>query len=191
MGTGIYKIINVTNNKRYVGSAIDITKRFKKHLYELEHKIHVNPHLQRAYDNDGSDSFELQILEEVEKSSLIEREQFYLDELKPEYNICQTAGSRLGHKFSPETCAKLSKALTGRKIPKKTRMKMSEARKGNRNTRGKHWTLSEETKRKMSESAKGRPKSERTKKRISKTLKEKWRQQHIYVNKESIDTGEL
>lgn len=171
MGSGIYKITNVTNHKLYVGSAVDIGKRFKKHLYDLENKIHVNPHLQRAYDNDGVGSFELQIIEEVEKSGLIEREQFYLDELKPEYNICQTAGSRLGHKFSPETRAKLSKALTGRKIPKKTRMKMSNARKGNRNTKGKHWKLSEETKRKMSESAKGKPKSELTKKRISKALK--------------------
>jgi len=171
MGTGIYKIINIINNKFYIGSAVSISKRFKKHIYELENKIHVNPHLQHAYNKDGKEVFELQILEEVEKSNLLKREQFYLDQLNPEYNVCRIAGSRLGHKFSAETCAKISQSLTGRKIPRKTRKKMSESRKGCQNALGKHWHLSEETRKKMSESAKGKPKSERTKKRISRSLK--------------------
>lgn len=50
----------------------------------------------------GYSNFMLEILEYCEKSCLIEREQYYLDLLKPEYNILQKAGSTLGFKHSEE-----------------------------------------------------------------------------------------
>jgi len=58
----------------------------------------------------GYSSFSLEILEYCTASKAIEREQYYLDTLKPSYNILKTAGSRLGLKHSSETIAKL-KAL--------------------------------------------------------------------------------
>ncbi len=39
---------------------------------------------------------------------LIEREQYYLDLLKPEYNILKIAGSMLGFKHSEATKIKMS-----------------------------------------------------------------------------------
>jgi hypothetical protein len=39
-------------------------------------------------------------------AELISREQYYIDLLNPEYNICKVAGSRLGCKHSPETLLK-------------------------------------------------------------------------------------
>jgi group I intron endonuclease len=38
---------------------------------------------------------------------LIEREQYYIDLLNPEYNISRVAGSSLGRRHTPETLAKL------------------------------------------------------------------------------------
>lgn len=43
------------------------------------------------------------------------REQYYIDSLNPEYNILKMAGSRLGHKHSEETKAKLRKNAKLRK----------------------------------------------------------------------------
>lgn len=45
------------------------------------------------------------MLEECEpiKEVLLAREQYYIDTLKPEYNICPVAGSRLGSKAFAET----------------------------------------------------------------------------------------
>jgi group I intron endonuclease len=43
-----------------------------------------------------------------DKSEVISREQYYINQLKPEYNILPTAGSLLGFKHSEETIAKLS-----------------------------------------------------------------------------------
>lgn len=55
----------------------------------------------------GFDIFKLYILEHCEPSELINREQYYLYLLKPEYNILKVAGSNLGVKRSAETIAKI------------------------------------------------------------------------------------
>jgi len=51
----------------------------------------------------GYSSFSLDILEYCEPSVVIAREQYYIDNLKPVYNIFNKAGSRLGTKQSEET----------------------------------------------------------------------------------------
>jgi group I intron endonuclease len=43
----------------------------------------------------------LEILQYCDQSDVISREQYYLDLLKPEYNILKTAGSPLGFKHAP------------------------------------------------------------------------------------------
>ena len=55
----------------------------------------------------GYSGFKLEILEYCDKDDLLNREQYYLDLLKPEYNIYQKAGSPLGYKHREETMAKL------------------------------------------------------------------------------------
>ncbi len=37
----------------------------------------------------------------VKKNEVLSREQYYIDLLKPEYNILQKAGSSLGYKHTP------------------------------------------------------------------------------------------
>ena len=51
-------------------------------------------------------NFRLEILEYCAKSETIKKEQFYIDLLKPEYNILTKAGSSLGYKHSEETRVK-------------------------------------------------------------------------------------
>jgi group I intron endonuclease len=55
----------------------------------------------------GFENFTLEILEYCDLSVLIEREQYYLDLLKPEYNILKFAGSSLGVKHSKKTIEKI------------------------------------------------------------------------------------
>lgn len=77
---GIYKIINETTGKYYVGSSINIHKRWKKHRKMLRGKCHDNNHLQRAWLKYGQESFKFVIAEEVPESmSLTDVEQKYLD----------------------------------------------------------------------------------------------------------------
>lgn len=63
----------------------------------------------------GHASFSLYILEYCDKESTIQREQYYLDLLSPNYNILKTAGSLLGRKHSEKTKLKISEAM--QKLP--------------------------------------------------------------------------
>ena len=54
----------------------------------------------------GYSNFRLEILEYCAPEECIKREQFYIDTLKPEYNILKIAGSSLGHKHTEETLIK-------------------------------------------------------------------------------------
>lgn len=113
----------------------------------------------------GYSSFSLEILEYCESSELINREQYYLGLLNPEYNILQEAGSRLGFKHLLETKAKMSEARKGKTHSEETKAKLSAAALGRK--------LSEETIAKMSEAHNGKIRSEETKSKISEAMRGK------------------
>lgn len=64
MARGIYKIINVVNNKFYVGSAVDFARRKRVHWSRLRRGNHSNKHLQSAWNKYGETSFVFVIVEE-------------------------------------------------------------------------------------------------------------------------------
>ena len=68
----------------------------------------------RALLKYGHEKFSLEIMEYCDPSMLLERENHYFKQLKPEYNILQKAGNCLGFKHSEETLAKMSKAKLGK-----------------------------------------------------------------------------
>lgn len=114
--SGIYKIINIKNNKIYIGSAVSILARFQNHKMHLKKGTHKNRHLQNAWCKYGSQFFKFEILENVSKEQLILREQFWLDKTQCYnnqigYNICTVANSTLGTKRTKETREKISKAV--------------------------------------------------------------------------------
>jgi len=112
MNIGIYKITNKINGKFYIGSTsnkLGFNKRWQKHKRELNINKHSNLHLQNAWNKYGETSFSFEILETCEKEKCIEKEQFYIDTLNPQYNICKIAGSTLGKKHSIETRIKIGK----------------------------------------------------------------------------------
>jgi len=105
--SGIYKIANKTTNKIYIGSAVNIDKRWNIHINELDKNIHSNSYLQNAWNKYGREDFIFLVIENTDRNKkiLIEREQYYLDLEKPYirnigYNIYKTANSPLGYKFS-------------------------------------------------------------------------------------------
>jgi group I intron endonuclease len=65
MARGIYKIINVVNNKFYVGSAVDLKRRKARHFSELRNGRHNNRHLQAAWVKYGEQSFVFVVVEEL------------------------------------------------------------------------------------------------------------------------------
>lgn len=91
--TGIYKIENKTNGRFYIGSSNHILKRWNSHRRTLEKGTHHNYMLQNAWNKYGSESFLFEVLEKCDRAVKFEREQHYIDTLKPSYNIAKEAGS--------------------------------------------------------------------------------------------------
>lgn len=168
--TGVYCIRNLFDGKIYVGSAAKgIISRWKYHLTGLR-KNHPNWKIRKAASHCGVFAFELDILEECPPDKCIEREQYWMNELNPEYNICPNAGSPLGRKLSAEACAKISARLKGNKWNKgkkatpETREAMRRANVNRKPTKTQldaldrsrlGRVLSKETRIKMSNSARG------------------------------------
>ena len=65
--------------------------------------------INKALLNNGYSVFKLEILEYCEKELLMDREQYYLDLLKLEYNILEFAYSSIGFKHSASTWKKKTK----------------------------------------------------------------------------------
>lgn len=129
--SGVYQIVNITNGHRYIGSAIDIQRRWSSHVRLLcQNKSH-SPYLQNAWNRYGKDCFEFSVIEQCDSFSVIEREQYYIDTLRPEYNMAGSAGSRLGVKHSQEARRKISEASKGRKRSPEAIKKTADALRGN------------------------------------------------------------
>lgn len=162
--SGVYTITCTANGRVYVGSSINIKKRCGKHLWQLRKGIHENPHISRSWNKYGEEAFVFRMIEAVpDHTKLIEREQFWMDRLCPEFNQRPAAGNNLGLKYSEETKRKMSASMMGktkgRIVTEETRRKISEANMGRK--------VSAETRAKLSKSHMGIVHSPETIERIA------------------------
>jgi len=104
--SGVYRWVNKVNGNTYIGSSINLSERFYKYYSLAYLALSLRP-IDRALLKHGFSNFTLEILEYCVSSQALDREQYYMDSLKPEYNIAKVAGSTLGYKHSPESLAKM------------------------------------------------------------------------------------
>ena len=105
--SGIYKWTNKLNGKVYIGSSVNLSKRLSNYYnYNNLIKFQQNMLIHKALLKNGYSNFSLDILEYCEPSDVIEREQYYIYKLNPEYNLHRTAGSPFGYKHTEDTLAK-------------------------------------------------------------------------------------
>lgn len=103
---GVYRWINKQNGNTYIGSSVNISVRMYTY-YSLRSLAKSNRPIDRALLKYGFSSFSLEILEYCDKDNVLKREQYYMDLVKPQYNIVETAGSTLGYKHTSESLAKM------------------------------------------------------------------------------------
>jgi group I intron endonuclease len=174
---GIYKITSKINpDKIYIGSSINVKSRWSLHKRKLMLNEHHSPILQSHVNKYGIDDLSFELIETCNKEVVLQREQYYIDTLKPKLNICKIAGNHLGRKCSIESIIKMrivksniteetrrrisiSAKARGcnnrdRIITKEMRQAISKRMMGNKHNLGNK--RSEETRRKMSISLKGK-----------------------------------
>lgn len=160
--SGVYEIVNTVNGKRYIGSSVEIYRRFRYHKNLLRNGLHTNIHLQRAWNLDGESAFAFNLLLLCDKNMTLFYEQICIDGLRCEYNISKsTTATMLGISPSEATRQKLRMVHLGKPKSEEARRKMSEAGKNR----------SEEHRRKLSEWQKGRTLSEERRRVLSEAHK--------------------
>lgn len=95
--SGVYRIKNLVNGKTYIGSSINISPRISKY-YSLSSLLKDNSMvINRALLKYGYSNFSFEIIEYCEKAITLERENYYLKTLKPDYNVSvDGSGSNVG-----------------------------------------------------------------------------------------------
>lgn len=117
---GIYKLVNLKNGKFYVGSSNNLYRRLIDYLNPLGLKKVLNKgrsHIINALLKHGYDNFGIVILEIIEFKEdlskqekikqIFETEMFYINLLKPDYNILTTIGNPSELRFPLETLKKM------------------------------------------------------------------------------------
>jgi len=186
VSTGIYAIRHVLTGREYVGSAVNIEKRWKEHVRQATRGKHHSRFFQRSWLKHGAECMEFRVLLLCDKKRLLMYEQACIDGLRPVFNVAPTAGSQLGFKHSDSAKAKMSAAasrtrnFTGHRHSEESRQRISERRKGkgggartpercaNISAALTGKTVPEEVRKKISESLSGRTQSAET---IEKRMK--------------------
>lgn len=83
-----------------MGSSVNLGKRFSnyfsnKYITDPKNNMLIN----KALVKYGYSNFSLEILEYCDPALAISREQYYIDLLKPIYNLAKVAGSTLGYGY--------------------------------------------------------------------------------------------
>lgn len=133
--SGIYVVRNSVNGRVYVGSAVNLAKRWGAHRQRLNQGTHQSPRLQSAWNKYGEDAFSFEIIEIIErKEDLVAREQVHLDDAFASglcYNLARIAGNTLGVKHTDAAVAKMVLAWQTRPAASaETRARMSLSQKG-------------------------------------------------------------
>jgi group I intron endonuclease len=172
LGSGVYKITCIIEDKFYLGGTRNIRARWKEHLNALRRNRHSSPKLQQAFNAHGEGSFLLSVVELCPRLDLKNKEQFYLDLWKPYrcgYNLLPSAHSLQGTKWSKEHRDRQRQSMIGntlslgRKHTKETLIEIAES-----NSRR---IISQQTRLKMRLNKLGKPLSTAHKLKLSAALK--------------------
>lgn len=176
MNSGIYKIENTVDRKVYIGCALRLKDREKRHWAKLRIQKHKNIHLQRAYNLYGESAFTFEVLEECDIEYLYSMEHYWatvLDAHNPKcgYNIRPTNPYGTPQ-HSKETIDKISAKIRGRK-------RTEEVKKGMRG-----WKHTQESKEKIAEAGKGRVFTQETKDKIAQKQREAAKRKGLLTEEE-------
>lgn len=90
---GIYKVTCLSSDKAYIGQSVDIKERFKQHI---KNGLSYAPSSNKLYSEMqkyGCENFMFEILEEVSRDKLNERETYWIDFYRTkEYGLNTTRG---------------------------------------------------------------------------------------------------
>lgn len=130
--SGIYRILNKINGNCYIGSSLNVEKRYKHHLSTLRHNSSRCSILQKAFNKYGEDNFEFQVILCCKPEYRLYYEQQLIRELNSQYNVfTNVSDSPLRQfTFTEQSKLKMSIAHKGKKLSEQHKHNISLANKG-------------------------------------------------------------
>jgi len=135
--SGVYQITFSCSETRYIGSSSDMLFRRDCHLYDLRCRVHVNSHLQNAFNKYGEGAFRFRVLLYCDPYNCTLYEQRLIDFLGLEklYNICPQVNSVARTRVRPYHLSfdhreKISRANRGKTRTQKMRERNSLTHRG-------------------------------------------------------------
>jgi len=144
---GLYCITNTITNKSYVGSTVDLRKRWNVHRSLLRNGKHHSPYLQNSRNKHGEKAFSFTVIQYTDDSKIA---------------LSPTAKSNAGSKKSTETIAKM---VIAARSPKRKAWASELGRR----------PKSKEQKIAMSIAAMGKKPSEETRAKLRAASAKRWR----------------
>ena len=119
--SGVYKITNTVTGDFYIGSSKDAKHRLASHKCPSVWKNHPNNPMYQDMKKYGLDKFVFEILEEAEEEKLKEKEQQFIEALKPTYNQMNAKGLNIERrkKSKKEANKKYNKSNKGKESKRK------------------------------------------------------------------------
>ena len=90
--SAVYKITNTITGDFYIGSSNDVKQRWRAHKKPSVWKRFPNNQMYLDMQKYGVDKFVFEVIEEVEIEKLKEKEQKFIETLKPTYNNINAKG---------------------------------------------------------------------------------------------------
>lgn len=132
--SGIYIIHAPATNRVYIGSTNNFHNRRKQHFYMLRKGTHPCHALQFAWHKYGDD-LQFIVIERCGAESLIEREQWWIDNHRKVWGRMYNSSGIAGRpEHTPEVRAKISAAQKGRKHSEEHKRKVAEAGRGRKHS---------------------------------------------------------
>ena len=85
--SGIYIIKCLITGKCYIGSSINLRRRYREYHSDYKNRKCHNKYLQNSFDKYKLNNFSFDVLEFCEASELIDKEKYYIYTNKPDYNL--------------------------------------------------------------------------------------------------------
>lgn len=166
---GIYKITNKINGDSYIGRSVNIERRF------MEHKTPKNGGgriIHAAIEKYGLENFSFEVLEECSEEELDSLEVYYIEKLKPEYNISSGGKGPSGMRHTDEVKELLREKARAEWCRKTEEEKEKIIRENLTGPRVGH-SVSEETREKLRQKNIGKKQSRETVEKRMKTMQKK------------------
>lgn len=93
--SGVYKITNNVTGEFYIGSSVNVKKRWCAHKWPSRWKDNPNSPLYHDMQEYGLGCFSFEVLKEVETQYLRQEEQKFIELLKPTYNTINAKGENI------------------------------------------------------------------------------------------------